>query len=110
MLSLNLSNLLILVLLKALIFAAGSIGAGAGAGGWKSSYGGYGRNSDVEENGFISDTEVLLYLGYLSGSPGNYQCLQNVACHSPQQAIQYAKAGGLLVKAAKIIPKYLNTN
>lgn len=58
--SLNLTNLLVLVLLKALIFAAGSIGAGT----WK---GGYARSDDGEEK-LITDEELLLFLSYLSGT------------------------------------------
>lgn len=57
--SLNLTNLLVLVLLKALIFAAGSIGAGT----WK---GGYARSADGEEK-LVSDEELLLFLSYLTG-------------------------------------------
>lgn len=57
--SLNLTNLLVLFLLKALIFAAGSIGAGT----WK---GGYARSDDGEEQ-LITDEELLLFLSYLSG-------------------------------------------
>lgn len=58
-----------------------------------------------QENPIVSDTEVLLYLGYLSGSTGNFSCLENVACHRPEQSTPYVKAGGLLLKAARIIPK-----
>lgn len=57
--SLNITNLLVLVLLKALIFAAGSLGAGS----WK---GGYGRSSDGEES-LVTDEEILLFLTYLTG-------------------------------------------
>lgn len=57
--SLNLTNLLVLVLLKALIFAAGSIGAGT----WK---GGLGRSLNGEER-LITDEEVILFLSYLTG-------------------------------------------
>lgn len=57
--ALNLTNLFVLVLLKALIFAAGSLGAGA----WK---GGFGRSSDAEEK-FLTDEEILLFASYLTG-------------------------------------------
>lgn len=59
MVSLNLTNLFVLVLLKALIFAAGSLGAGT----WK---GGLARSGDGGET-ILSDEEILLFLGYLSG-------------------------------------------
>lgn len=58
--SLNLTNLLVLFLLKALIFAAGSIGAGT----WK---GGYARSDDGDER-IVTDEEILLFLSYLSGN------------------------------------------
>lgn len=58
--SLNLTNLLVLVLLKALIFAAGSLGAGT----WK---GGYARSIDGEEK-ILTEEEVLLFISYLSGT------------------------------------------
>ena len=58
--SLNLTNLLVLVLLKALIFAAGSLGAGT----WK---GGYARSYEGEEK-LVTDEEMLLYLSYLAGN------------------------------------------
>lgn len=57
--SLNLTNLVVLILLKALIFAAGSLGAGS----WK---GGYARSNDGEEK-LITDEEILLFLSYLTG-------------------------------------------
>lgn len=58
--SLNLTNLVVLVLLKALIFAAGSLGAGT----WK---GGYGRSDDGDDK-IITDEEMLLFLSYLMGN------------------------------------------
>ena len=57
--SLNLTNLLVLVLLKALIFAAGSLGTGT----WK---GGLARSNDGEEQ-VLTEEEILLYLSYLTG-------------------------------------------
>ncbi|KAJ8950990.1 hypothetical protein NQ318_006374 [Aromia moschata] len=89
--SLNLTNLLVLVLLKALIFAAGSLGAGT----WK---GGYARSMDGEEK-FLTDEEILMFLSYLTGSPG---CLQNISCQQPQQAKKYTAAGEMLLKLAKM--------
>ncbi|XP_017775609.1 PREDICTED: uncharacterized protein LOC108561964 [Nicrophorus vespilloides] len=93
--SLNLTNLLVLVLLKALIFAAGSLGAGT----WK---GGYGRSADGEEY-IVTEEEILMYLSYLTGSPGNNGCLQNIACRQPHQAKRYTAAGEMLLKASKMV-------
>ncbi|KAG5897154.1 hypothetical protein JTB14_020883 [Gonioctena quinquepunctata] len=95
--SLNLTNLLVLVLLKALIFAAGTLGAGH-------LKGGYARTMDGEDK-FITDEEVLMFLSYLAGSPG---CLQNIACQQPEQAKKYINAGDLLLKMSKMFN--VNTN
>lgn len=57
--SLNLTNLFVLILLKALIFAAGSLGAGT----WK---GGYARSVDGEER-LLTDEEILMFISYLTG-------------------------------------------
>ncbi|KAI4463616.1 multiple coagulation factor deficiency protein 2 neural stem cell derived neuronal survival protein [Holotrichia oblita] len=92
--SLNLTNLLVLILLKALIFAAGSLGAGT----WK---GGYGRSSDGEET-LVTNEELLMYLAYLTGVPGDNHCLQFIACQGPQQARRYVAAGEMLLKATKM--------
>lgn len=59
--SLNLTNLLVLVLLKALIFAAGSLGAGV----WK---GGYARSND-EDSDFVNEQQAFQVLSYLTGKP-----------------------------------------
>ncbi|RZC38362.1 hypothetical protein BDFB_009121 [Asbolus verrucosus] len=93
--SLNLTNLLVLVLLKALIFAAGSLGAGT----WK---GGFGRSNDGDEQ-FLTEEEILLFLSYLTGSPGDNGCLQNVSCRQPQQAKRYVAAGDVLLKATQML-------
>ncbi|XP_060531547.1 uncharacterized protein LOC132705131 [Cylas formicarius] len=96
--SLNLTNLLVLFLLKALIFAAASLGAGH----FKDyNKGDWARSIDGDEK-LLTDEEVLLFLSYLTGSPGNNGCLQNVACQQPQQARKYVNAGDLLLKAAKM--------
>lgn len=111
--ALNLTNLFVLVLLKALIFAAGSLGAGA----WK---GGFGRSSDGEEK-FLTDEEILLFVSYLSGickfilnvnkliimvflgTPGNNSCLKQVACQDPREAQKYVMAGSTLLKVSKML-------
>ncbi|XP_049825695.1 uncharacterized protein LOC109595031 [Aethina tumida] len=92
--SLNLTNLFVLVLLKALIFAAGSLGAGT----WK---GGLARSNEGGET-ILSDEEILLFLGYLSGRPGENGCLQKISCKQPEQAKRYVAAGDMLIKAARM--------
>lgn len=68
--SLNLTNLLVLVLLKALIFAAGSLGAGT----WK---GGYGRSADGQEE-LLTEDEILMYLSYLTGLLQSYNLKSSI--------------------------------
>lgn len=92
--SLNLTNLLVLVLLKALIFAAGSLGANT----WK---GGLGRSN--EDNEILTEDEILLYLTYLTGAPGDNGCLQSVSCRQPSQAKKYTTAGEVLLKTSKML-------
>ncbi|XP_056642030.1 uncharacterized protein LOC130448616 [Diorhabda sublineata] len=89
--SLNLTNLFVLVLLKAVIFAAGTLGAGH----WKGEY----ARSAVDDEKFLTDDEILMYLSYLTGSTG---CLQNVACQQPLKAKKYSAAGDLLLKFSKL--------
>ncbi|XP_066259888.1 uncharacterized protein [Euwallacea similis] len=96
--SLNLTNLLILVLLKALVFAAASLAGHKGGDGEH-----YSRSVDGDEgNKFLTDEEVLMFLSYLTGSPGDNGCLQNIACHQPKQAKKYVNAGDVLLKAFKM--------
>lgn len=58
-----------------------------------------------EEEGVVTDTEMLLYLGYLSGSPGNRKCMQNIACQRPKLSADYVQAGKILLKTVHSIPK-----
>ncbi|XP_055643496.1 uncharacterized protein LOC129779810 [Toxorhynchites rutilus septentrionalis] len=100
-LSLNLSNLLILFLLKALIFAAGLIGAG--------NWGQYARGRS-EDGTLFQPGETGLMLGYLAAEgSGQEGCMLQSACRSPRTANEYARAAHALVKGAEIfdpeIPK-----
>lgn len=90
--SLNITNLLVLILLKALIFAAGSIGAGAFKGG---------HSRSASDDQIITDEEFLMYLSYLTGSPGDNGCLQNIACQKPEEAKRYLLAGDVILKTAR---------
>ncbi|XP_062565842.1 uncharacterized protein LOC134228081 [Armigeres subalbatus] len=100
-LSLNLTNLLILFLLKALIFAAGLIGAG--------NWGAYGRGRS-EGGSLFYPGETGLMIGYLAAEgSGQEGCMLQSACMSPHTANEYARAANALVKGAEIfdpeIPK-----
>ncbi|XP_050316840.1 uncharacterized protein LOC126750994 [Bactrocera neohumeralis] len=100
-LSLNLTNLLIIILLKILIFAAGMLGAGHWSG-----YGyGYGHARSAEDIHFgLSDGEDYLITGFLAAQGiGLDDCLYAAACASPNVAYEYAKAAKALIEG---IEKY----
>ncbi|XP_052863224.1 uncharacterized protein LOC128269859 [Anopheles cruzii] len=93
-LSLNLSNLLILFLLKALIFAAGLIGAGN----WSQ----YARGRS-EDGNFLQPGEANLIIGYLAAEgSGQDGCLMRYACRAPRTADEYARAAHALMKGAEM--------
>lgn len=98
-LSLNLTNLVILLVLKAIIFGAGHMGVGWAA---KSSRGG---DEPPGPQPLVTEQEALLLLGFLmGGTPGHdYQCLNRVACQEPDAANSYARAGLLLSNGAKLL-------
>ncbi|XP_068630639.1 uncharacterized protein [Battus philenor] len=97
-LSLNLTNLVILVILKALILAAGFFGAGA----WKGYH--YGRSIDENSNAvYLTEDEILLYLSYLTGQQSkDYGCLYRLSCQKPHQASLYSSGAELMLQGAKL--------
>ncbi|CAB3244489.1 unnamed protein product [Arctia plantaginis] len=99
-LSLNLTNLVILIILKALILAAGFFGAGA----WKGGHY-YGRSLDDNKNvTYITEEEILLYLSYIAGQQKkDYGCLYLLSCQKPQQAGLYASGSELLLQGARML-------
>ncbi|KAJ0176203.1 hypothetical protein K1T71_008377 [Dendrolimus kikuchii] len=99
-LSLNVTNLVILIILKALILAAGFFGAGA----WKSGHY-YGRSIDDNKNAaYVTEDEILLYLSYLTGQQNkDYGCLYRLSCQRPQQAGLYYSGAELLLQGAKLL-------
>ncbi|KFB35022.1 AGAP002486-PA-like protein [Anopheles sinensis] len=97
-LSLNLTNLLILFLLKALIFAAGLIGAGN----W-SQYARGRSEQGAANGGFLLPGEANLILGYLAAEgSGQDGCLMRSACRAPRTADEYARAAHALMKGAEM--------
>ncbi|RVE46957.1 hypothetical protein evm_008341 [Chilo suppressalis] len=101
-LSLNLTNLVILIVLKALILAAGFFGAGA----WKGNH--YARNLDDNKNAsYLTEEEILLYLSYLSGQRDkNFGCLYRLSCQKPDQAGLYSSGAEILLQGAKLLRGY----
>uniref|UniRef100_A0A1B0GKG2 Protein rp20-signalp detected n=1 Tax=Lutzomyia longipalpis TaxID=7200 RepID=A0A1B0GKG2_LUTLO len=95
-LSLNLTNLFILLFLKALIFSAGLIGTSHWGGGY------YGRARSIKHS-FLENEEVPLLLGYLaSEGSGQKGCLYRAACLTPYRALEYSKAGHAVLKGTEI--------
>ncbi|XP_001990036.2 uncharacterized protein LOC6563934 [Drosophila grimshawi] len=101
-LSLNLTNLLIIVLLKVLIFSAGLLGAGHWSG-----YGhGYARSAsrmDSLHGLGIGTGDDYLIMGFLAAQgAGHDDCLYAAACACPNAAYEYAKSARALLGAIEI--------
>lgn len=95
MLTLNFTNLLILLVLKGLLWGASY----AGAAGYDKS-----RSGDTTPEQFITETEILLLLSYLMGDDQkDFECLHRVACEDPNKAKEYMNAGMIIMNAAKYV-------
>lgn len=100
-LSLNLTNLVILLVVKALIFGAGSLGFGG--------HDHLGRSIDgssenlTNNSPIFTESELLLMLGYLKGDlTDKYSCLNFAACQDPKKAKEYLMVSNLLVKGVNM--------
>lgn len=108
-LTLNLTNLLILVVLKAIIFGIGLFyfGGVSFKGGHDHGHG-WGRSLEGKENpsSIMTQSELLLMLTYVLGSStDNYDCMYRVACEDPAKAKDYLNASNMLLKGAKYAKK-----
>jgi len=95
-LTLNLTNLLILLVLKALIFGFGlfSVGGGAGA---------IGRSSDEPLSVTQSDlTGGMCFLMYTSGAEEKLDCLKRTACEDPYVVSDYLTAAKVWYNLSKL--------
>ncbi|XP_025270555.1 uncharacterized protein LOC112639769 [Camponotus floridanus] len=90
-LNLNLSNLLLLLVLKAVVFGAGYIGQH-----------GY-KGRELEDENIVSEGELALALGYLIGDT----CLYRAACEEPHIAKEYLGAAEMLLQTMKLMPQNL---
>ena len=96
-LTLNLTNLIILLVVKAIIFGFGFLGAAAGR-----------RSSDgVGSSGLtFNQTDLMMMMSYALGTTtDDYQCLYRTACQEPETAHQYMTASKMLLKGAKLFKK-----
>jgi len=118
-LTLNLTNLLILIVLKAVIFGIGLFyfGGVSFKGGYKGhehghGHGhGYGRSLDGKSSPLMTEAEILLMLTYLLGSSSDdYTCFHRVACENPQQAKTYLKVSKMMLKGAKFAQNFVSYN
>lgn len=108
-LTLNLTNLLILIVLKAIIFGIGlfyfgGISFKGGDHGWGP---GHGRSLVEKNRPFLNQGELLLIMTYILGAAekDNYDCMYRVACEDPKQAKDYLNASKMILKGAKYAKK-----
>ncbi|KAG8319109.1 hypothetical protein J6590_098381 [Homalodisca vitripennis] len=104
-LSLNLTNLIILLVLKGLLLGAAMWGTGT----WK------GRSVEGEvappSISLLTESELVLLISYLMGESDNkYDCLLRVACQEPKKAREYIVAGKMLIKGVKVMEKVIPVN
>ncbi|XP_054265251.1 uncharacterized protein LOC128988079 [Macrosteles quadrilineatus] len=104
-LSLNLTNMIILLVLKGLLLGAAMWGTGA----WK------GRSVDEVVSppsiSLLTESELVLLISYLMGEGDNkYDCFLRVACQEPKKAREYLAAGTMLIKGAKAMGKIIPIN
>ena len=106
-LTLNLTNLLILLVLKALIFgfglfSFGNTGAAAGAAATLNA-----RSYDSGELAFgISEADVtggLCFLNFMSGNEAKFDCIRRSACEDPKTGADYLNAAKMWYKMHALV-------
>jgi hypothetical protein len=93
-LTLNLTNLLILLVLKALIFGFGLF-----------SFGNTARSIDAEGFG-LTQTDVtggLCFLNFMSGNEAKFDCIRRSACEDPKTGNDYLTAAKMWYKMHSIV-------
>jgi len=94
-LTLNIVNLIILLIAKAIIIGAG-IAAGAVAG--------QARSSDISSAITKSDlTGGMCFMMYTSGEESKLSCIQRTACTDPKTAAEYVTAAKMWYKVHKLL-------
>lgn len=87
-LALNLTNLIILIILKAIIFGFGLFAVGGNA-----------RSAD--DGPTFSETDLtggMCFMMFTAGDDSKLLCIQKAACKDPKTAAQYATAGKMMYK------------
>ena len=91
-LTLNLTNLLILLVLKALIFGFGLLSTGAA-----------GRSSDESLMTPADMTGGICFMMYMSGADEKLSCIERTACEDPYLAKDYLTAAKMIYKGYKLV-------
>merc|ERR1712166_88349 len=99
-LTLNLTNLLILIVLKAIIFGFGLFSVGSSA-----------RSSEDTSLSQADLSGGMCFIMYTSGAEEKLSCIQRTACEDPKTASEYATAAKMVYKVHKMVglnfsPKY----
>ena len=105
-LTLNLTNLLILLVLKALIFgfglfSFGQTGAAAGAAATLNA-----RSYDGDLAFGITEADVtggLCFLNYMSGNEAKFDCIRRSACEDPKTGADYLNAAKMWYKMHALV-------
>ncbi|XP_043466573.1 uncharacterized protein LOC122501288 isoform X2 [Leptopilina heterotoma] len=97
-LNLNLSSLLLLLVLKAVVYGAGYLGG----------HNNFNNNVNARglEEDMVSEGEVALAVGFLIGDT----CLYRAACEVPQTAKEYLGAAEMILQAMKLMPQTSKLN
>ncbi|XP_025424621.1 uncharacterized protein LOC112693657 isoform X2 [Sipha flava] len=95
-LSLNMSNIVLMLVLRGLIWGVSYIqGSGKEA-----------RSEDLQTSAadMINETDMMLFLGYLvADESGQHDCLNLVACQQPTRAESYLRSAEMVWKTAKML-------
>ncbi len=94
-LSLNITNLLILLGLKFVIFAFGLFTGGGVGGGNTASVRSMDSDSNGAFGGLLSQSDMtggMCFMMYAAGDPEKLSCLMRTACEDPELAMEYVTA------------------
>lgn len=95
-LTLNLTNLLILLVLKALIFGFGLF-----------SVGGTGRSAEGVAVTPADMTGGMCFMMFMSGAEEKLSCIERTACEDPYLATDYLTASKMIYKGYKIVGMHI---
>lgn len=99
-LTLNITNLIILIVVKAIIFGFGFLGGGFGGGHQRSS------SSATPIESLFGKADLMMMMSFaLASTSEDYNCLYRTACEEPETASQYTTASKMLLKGAKLFKK-----